>query len=134
VFRDSSLAAESFDLVISVSTIEHLGLGRYDDVTLPDGDRLGVERLWRLLRPGGRFMASVPAGRPAVQRGYRTYDAARLREVFPSPETVLWFKKDGRGGTWSAVDEPAIASLTYGEPFAEMPAEAVAFVIARKPG
>jgi len=32
------------------------------------------------------------------------------------------------------VDDAAIASLTYGEPFAEMPAEAVAFVIARKPG
>jgi SAM-dependent methyltransferase len=134
VFRESSLAAESFDLVISVSTIEHLGLGRYDDVTMPDGDRLGVERLWRLLRPGGRLMASVPAGRPAVQRGYRTYDAARLRAVFPSLETVLWFKKDGRRGTWSAADDAAIASLTYAEPFAEMPAEAVAFVIARKPG
>jgi SAM-dependent methyltransferase len=134
LFGELPLPAESFDLVISVSTIEHLGLGRYEDARMTDGDRLGVERLWRLLRPGGRLMATVPAGRPQTQRGYRTYDEARLRAVFPPLETVLWFKKSGRGGTWSAADEGAIATLTYGEPFAEMPAEAVAFVIARKPG
>ena len=72
-----------FDLVISISTIEHLGPGNYDDVQIPDGDRLGVERLWRLVRPGGRHMATVPAGRRDVQRGYRIYDEARLHMVFP---------------------------------------------------
>jgi SAM-dependent methyltransferase len=133
LFGDHALPPESFDLVISVSTIEHLGLGRYDDREIPDGDRLGVERLWRLVRPGGRLMATVPAGRPTVQRGYRTYDEARVRAVFPPLDTLLWFKKDGRGCTWTAAQPGDIASLTYGEPFAEMPAEAVAFVIARKP-
>jgi SAM-dependent methyltransferase len=133
LFGDLPLPPESFDLVISVSTIEHLGLGRYDDRETPDGDRLGVERLWRLVRPGGRLMATVPAGRPAVQRGYRTYDEARLRAAFPPLDTLLWFKKDGRAGTWSAAQAGDIASLTYGDPFAEMPAEAVAFVIAQKP-
>jgi SAM-dependent methyltransferase len=133
LFGADPLPPESFDLVISVSTIEHLGLGRYDDRQTPEGDRLGVERLWRLVRPGGRLMATVPAGRPAVQRGYRTYDEARIRAVFPPLDTLLWFKKDGRDGTWSAAEAGDIASLTYGEPLGEMPAEAVAFVIARKP-
>lgn len=133
LFGDHPLPSESFDLVISVSTIEHLGLGGYEDMEIPDGDRLGVERLWRLVRPGGRLMATVPAGRPAVQRGYRTYDEARLRTVFPPLDTLLWFKKDGRGGSWTAAQASDIASLTYGDPLAEMPAEAVAFVIARKP-
>ena len=133
LFGQSLLPQKSFDLVLSVSTIEHLGLGRYDDVEIPDGDRLGVERLWRLVRPGGRLMATVPAGRPAVQRGYRTYDESRIRAVFPPLATLLWFKKDGRFGTWSAADANGIASLTYGEPSGEMPAEAVAFLIAQKP-
>jgi len=133
IFKELPLPDESFDLVISVSTIEHLGLGGYHDIQVPEGDRLGVERLWRLVRPGGRLMATVPAGQPAVQRGYRTYDEARLRAAFPPLETVLWFKKDGRCGSWAAVDAQAIASLRYSDPLAEMPAEAVAFVIAHKP-
>ncbi|HMH55052.1 MAG TPA: hypothetical protein VK535_02235, partial [Gemmatimonadales bacterium] len=40
---------EPFDSIISVSTIEHLGLGRYGDVTREDGDRAGVDRLWSFL-------------------------------------------------------------------------------------
>lgn len=133
LFGEMPFSAESFDLVISVSTIEHLGLGGYDDVQKPDGDRLGVERLWELVRPGGRLMASVPAGRPTIQRGYRTYDEAALRRVFPPLDAVLWFMKDGRSGTWSASNAQRIASLTYDNPLDEMPAEAVAFVIAQKP-
>ena len=132
LFEQSPLAPESFDLVLSVSTIEHLGLGGYKDVEVSDGDRLGVERLWQFVRPGGRLMATVPAGRPAVQRGYRTYDEPRIRAVFPPLSTLLWFKKDGRLGNWSAANVNDIASLTYGEPLGEMPAEAVAFLIAQK--
>jgi SAM-dependent methyltransferase len=132
LFSQHPLQPESFDLVLSVSTIEHLGLGGYDDTRVEDGDRLGVESLWRLVRPGGRLMATVPAGRPAVQRGYRTYDYARLHAVFPRLDTVLWFMKRGRTGTWSMTDGDSIAALTYERPLDEMPAEAVAFVIAEK--
>ncbi|HWN19659.1 MAG TPA: DUF268 domain-containing protein [Gemmatimonadales bacterium] len=133
IFQELPLSPESFDLVISVSTIEHLGLGGYEDARIPDGDRLGVARLWQLVRPGGRLIATLPAGQPTIQRGYRTYDEARLRGAFPPLDTVLWFKKDGRGGSWGAVDAAAVATLKYSDPFAEMPAEAVAFVVANKP-
>lgn len=123
----------AFDVVISVSTIEHLGLGRYGDTQTDDGDRRGVERLWSFVRPGGRLMVTVPAGRPTVQRGYRVYDESRVRATFPQPQTLLWFKKDGREGTWAPTDAQGIASLAYSEPFAAMPAEGVAFIICEKP-
>ena len=133
LFGEHPLPPDSFDLVLSVSTIEHLGLGGYKDAQTQDGDRLGVERLWRLVRPGGRLMATVPAGRPGVQRGYRTYDENSLRRVFPPITAISWFSKDGRFGTWSPSGAEAISGLAYREPEGPLPVEAVAFVICEKP-
>lgn len=132
LFSQSPVPAGSFDLVISISTIEHLGLGRYEDVKVPDGDRLGVERLWSFLRSGGRLMASVPAGQPTVQRGYRTYDEARLRDVFPGIVSTLWFRKDHRLGAWAPSSAEVAGDVVYGAPHSRLPVEAVAFVICEK--
>jgi hypothetical protein len=132
LFGQHVLPKESFDVVISISTIEHLGLGGYQDVQVPDGDSRGVERLWRLIRPGGRLLATVPAGRPTVQRGYRTYDEARLQAVFPRITAIHWFKKDHRVGAWSPSSADAVGHLVYGEPQGQLPVEAVAFVICEK--
>jgi len=123
---------EPFDSIISVSTIEHLGLGRYGDVTQEDGDRAGVDRLWSFLRPGGRLLASVPAGKPAVQRGYRVYNEARLYDVFPRITEIRWFRKEHRSGAWLPSNAGAVADLVYGEPHGQLPVEAVAFVICEK--
>jgi 2-polyprenyl-3-methyl-5-hydroxy-6-metoxy-1,4-benzoquinol methylase len=123
---------EPFDTVVSVSTIEHLGLGGYGDVTHAQGDAAGVQRLWSFLRPGGRLLASVPAGRPAVQRGYRVYDEARIRSVFPSISAIHWFKKDHRLGGWSPSSAAAVKDTVYGEPTGRLPVEAVAFVVCEK--
>jgi 2-polyprenyl-3-methyl-5-hydroxy-6-metoxy-1,4-benzoquinol methylase len=124
---------EPFDLVVSISTIEHLGLGRYGDVTQEAGDRLGVERLWSFIRPGGRLLASVPAGRPAVQRGYRVYDESRIRSVFPGITAIHWFRKDQRLGVWTRSSAAAVADVEYGAPKDRMPVEAVAFIVCEKP-
>lgn len=132
LFGQHPLPAESFDVVISISTIEHLGLGRYQDVQVADGDRIGVERLWRLVRPGGRLLATVPAGRPTVQRGYRTYDEARLQVVFPGITAVQWFKKDRRLGAWSRSSAAGVGDLAYGDPQGQLPVEAVAFIVCEK--
>jgi hypothetical protein len=124
--------AQPFDTIVSVSTIEHLGLGRYGDVTREDGDRAGVDRLWSFLRLGGRLLASVPAGKPAVQRGYRVYDEARLHDVFPRITDICWFKKENRFGAWLPSTALAVAGLVYGEPNGQLPVEAVAFVVCEK--
>lgn len=125
--------AQPFDTVVSISTIEHLGLGGYGDVTHEQGDAAGVQRLWSFLRSGGRLLASVPAGRPAVQRGYRVYDEARIRSVFPDIAAIHWFKKDHRLGGWSPSSAAAVNDTVYGEPTGRLPVEAVAFVVCQKP-
>ncbi|MFL5403227.1 MAG: class I SAM-dependent methyltransferase [Gemmatimonadales bacterium] len=121
-----------FDVIVSISTIEHLGLGRYGDVTREDGDRAGVDRLWSFIRPGGRLLASVPAGRPIVQRGYRVYDEARIHTVFPHISTIHWYKKEHRYGAWLPATSDSVADLAYAEPDGQLPVEAVAFVVCEK--
>ncbi|HET9463946.1 MAG TPA: hypothetical protein VFO71_00310, partial [Gemmatimonadales bacterium] len=91
-----------------------------------------VERLWSFLRSGGRLMASVPAGQPTVQRGYRTYDEARLRDVFPGIVSNLWFRKDHRLGAWAPSSAEVAGDVVYGAPHSRLPVEAVAFVICEK--
>ena len=121
-----------YDLVLSISTVEHLGLGGYNDIRQANADRRGVERLWGLVRPGGRLMVSVPAGRPAVQRSYRVYNQQRIDEVFPAGAVVHWFCKDGREGVWALSSAVAVGELIYDEPDGTMPAQAVAFIICTK--
>jgi SAM-dependent methyltransferase len=133
VLRDPLPFTEGFDAVISVSTIEHVGLGRYGDTLDERGDHHAVELLWRLVRPGGQLLATVPAGRPANQRGYRVYNEDRLHAVFPSVSRVLWFMKDGRQGTWREVSVDAVHDLVYEQPFGEAATEGVAVIVAEKP-
>lgn len=131
---DATLAIDrQYDVVLSISTVEHLGLGGYNDMIMPDADCRGVEVLWNLVRPGGRLMISVPAGRPVIQRGYRVYDQQRIEQVFPHATTVAWFYKEGREGIWRQADATAVSDIVYDDPNGVMPVQAVAFVICEKP-
>lgn len=73
---------QPFDIVLLVSTLEHLGLGAYGDEARPDADREAVERLGRWLVPGGQLLVSVPFGRAGVTPKHRIYDAGRLADLF----------------------------------------------------
>lgn len=125
---------EKFDVVVSISTIEHLGLAHYGDSNskIEDVDRKAVKVLWNWIKPGGRLMASVPAGKPTIQRGYRVYDEKRIKEVFQNITSIRWFAKKGREGVWYEVQAEDIKDFVYSEPYAQMPVEAVAFVMCDK--
>jgi SAM-dependent methyltransferase len=77
--RGTSFPADSLDTVIALSTIEHIGLGFYGDPMGPDGDRQAITEIHRILKPGGRFLLTVPFGKAATAEGHRVYDSARLR-------------------------------------------------------
>lgn len=132
IFGELNGVQGGFDAVVSISTIEHLGLGGYGDERRADGDRLGVERLWSLVRPGGRLLASVPAGAPAVHNGYRVYDRERLQRTFPHISTAQWFRKEGREGAWHAVAAEDAEQVRYQSPDSSLPVEAVVFVVCEK--
>jgi len=69
----------SFDAILCISTIEHVGLGWYGEARQqPDADRKAIERLGELLKPGGPLVLTVPFGRAGVDAVQRTYDDAML--------------------------------------------------------
>jgi trans-aconitate methyltransferase len=76
--------AESFDWIVSISAIEHIGLGHYHhDPKAEDGDAITMRRVWEWLKPGGVVTFDVPwnAGThtyQVVRTSHRIYDDAAV--------------------------------------------------------
>lgn len=73
----------SFDAVVAISTIEHIGLGHYDgDPKHETGDIVALQRIWSWLKPGGTLYFDVPwnpgESYAVVGTKFRCYDDARL--------------------------------------------------------
>lgn len=49
-----------FDGVVSFSSLEHSGLGRYGDSLSPHGDLIAMAQAWCVVKPGGYALVAVP--------------------------------------------------------------------------
>jgi hypothetical protein len=68
-----------FDAVISISSIEHDGLGRYGDPINPQGDLETMSKIRTILKDEGLFFLSVPVGVDALYwNAHRIYGKLRL--------------------------------------------------------
>jgi SAM-dependent methyltransferase len=77
------LPNRSFDLVLSLCTLEHLGLGRYGDDLDFAADGKAFREMVRVLMNGGHlvFSTTVTRARPAIGfNAHRIYDHEMLRE------------------------------------------------------
>lgn len=69
-----------YDGAISISSVEHSGLGRYGDPLDPDGDLKSMEFLHKKLKQGALLFLSVPIGKDQILwNAHRVYG----RERFP---------------------------------------------------
>lgn len=64
------------DVIVSYSSLEHSGLGRYGDMLNPDGDKEALAQAWCLLRPGGLLALGVPMS--CANEGELVYNAHRI--------------------------------------------------------
>lgn len=68
-----------FDILLSISSIEHDGLGRYGDPLDPFGDIRAIREMKEMLVPDGMLFLSVPVGQDALYwNAHRQYGPLRL--------------------------------------------------------
>jgi SAM-dependent methyltransferase len=98
---DNKLPDNSFDAVVSVSTIEHMGFGVFGDKVIPDADVRAFEIVHRLLKPGGIAIITVPVvdtTNPWHQK--TTYFSKERIALVTKPFQVLEHRLMGRKSHW----------------------------------
>lgn len=86
ILREDALTYDfpkaSFDWVVMVSTLEHVGLGYYRDPKDADGDSRLIGRVWDWLTPGGWLFFDVPWSEKSyhVKPKHRTYTDIAVNE------------------------------------------------------
>lgn len=71
-----------FDYILAISSLEHVGLGAYQDTLYISGDRKALENLYSNLKEDGYFIMTVPNKHLGTEtgRGYSYKDFCKLIE------------------------------------------------------
>ncbi len=113
-FLQNSLPPESVDAVLAISTLEHMGIPYYGGPSVADGDLLASQEIWRLLKPGGYFLLTVPYGKAAQTSHQRVYDHARLGKLLErfQLQELNYYRCENDGCCWMRVDEAAMRTVS----------------------
>ena len=85
VLRDQYNAGNipQFDAMVSFSSLEHSGLGRYGDALNPYGDLITMAKAWCLTKPGGRALVGMPCGMDLINfNANKLYGPIMLPHLF----------------------------------------------------
>lgn len=86
---DTEFKSNTFDVVTSVSTIEHIGIGHYKDQVEKDGDKKAISEIRRIMKPKGKLLISIPVNKTfRIGKTQRFYDTKSINELL-SPEFKL---------------------------------------------
>ena len=125
-------AIDTYHGAVSISTIEHVGLGHYEDPVEPEGDKKALKRIGDAIKPGGRIFISVPFSTYAKTTWQRTYDSSSLRTLFQDFSEVRMQVFSFDKFRWRPGPPPALQDSTE-PPYRQLPVTSVALVEAVKP-
>lgn len=126
------LPTASFDCVIALSTLEHIGLGWYGDEIGEGLDSKAVQQIYSLLKPEGIFLLTVPYGKKALTPVHRIYNRESLQKLvenFSIVQAVYGIRLDDF--TYNVTDNESEASLKEHNPSNYLPG-AVAMLVCKK--
>ncbi len=90
-------SASGFDFVISLSTLEHVGLGVYGEDQDLEALPKAVGKINSLLKPGGGFLVTLPVGKSFVDQFERSFTPSEITNMITSKGFTLkkesYFKK-----------------------------------------
>lgn len=116
------LPYDYFDVILCVSTIEHIGFNNSmyfaegENFKLDGlGDVTALANMMSYLKPGGRMVITAPYGKwDGSIKGFRHYDRPRFKSLY-KPYTLVeynLFQFNGKG--WRNATEEECANKTYG--------------------
>jgi SAM-dependent methyltransferase len=120
--RSCMYRSGAFDTIVSISTIEHIGLDNTllyttDGTKQQDdsaGFRAAVREFRRILRPGGVCFVTVPYGKACKRRWFQVFDAAMVRMVLhdfqPTDQEIAYFGYSAGG--WHVADPADLREAT----------------------
>lgn len=79
----------SINSISCMHTVEHVGLGRYNDPIDPDGDIKAIIELKRVLAKDGSLLFVTPLGKPKIEfNAHRIYSYEMIMEMFSGLKLV----------------------------------------------
>jgi len=126
---------EPFDFVVSYSSLEHDGLGRYGDVLNPIGDFESMARCLSYVKPGGFYFVGVPV----LTKDYlswplhRIYGPARLPHFLAGWNLLAAFPRPMKTPAEAEYEQPLIVlqnpyGCSNGKSYKDLYPEPIAFV------
>ena len=92
LYSDFQKQTKQYDIIVTYSSIEHSGLGRYGDPLDPNGDLKTMETIRKHLKPDGLLFWGAPVGRDALcWNAHRIYGSLRLTKMFRGFKELDWF-------------------------------------------
>ena len=115
--------AEEFDAVFCISTIEHIGLGFYNDpLAQQEADHQAMQEAARVLKKDGQLVLTVPYGTTIPNEHHRIYDKNSLSKLlvyFNIQEQRYFASRRDNGGarsnSWQEVNESEAARVASGD-------------------
>jgi len=95
-YTDFCKSSKKYDAIVSYSSIEHSGLGRYGDPLNPNGDIETMEQIYQSLDTGGHCFVGFPVGQDyLIWNACRIYGPIRLKMMYLDKFKELeWFGCD----------------------------------------